>query len=261
MLSLRDTQRAFCSAMLSGDAACMKDSVRDAGIPAEQRLQIYGNSSRIGFLAAMQATYPVIKQLAGEQWFEQRARHYQLLFPSRSGDLQYVGSSFAEFLQAELAGTDFEYFADVARLEWAYQEVLIAADSATFDLAELGTVAANDYECLMLTPRSALRLIESAFPILAIWQAHQPGANSIEIRLDAGASRVLLTRHTDHVELRELPPATAALLEQCLRGVVLGAAVDAVTASHHDVDLSACLQQLMTLRCFARFHLQPPGFR
>jgi len=249
MISLRDAQRAFGSAVLSGDSACMAELVQDAGIPAAQRVQIYGNSSRIGFLAALQATYPVIEQLAGAQWFEQRARQYQLKFPSRRGDLQYVGIHFAEFLQAELSDTNFEYFVDVARLEWAYQEVLVAADSATLDLAKLGSVSVDDYERLLLVPRPALRVVASPYSILSIWKAHQPGADGIEIDLNAGV-RALLIRRDDHVELRELSAASFALLEQCLQGVALGAALTAMQVDN-DFDLSATLQELMALACFS----------
>jgi len=260
MISLRDTQRAFCSAVLSGNAACMTALVPDAGIPAALRVQIYGNSNRLGFLAAMQATYPVIERLSGEAWFEQRVRLYQLRFPSRSGDLQHVGSHFAEFLQAELSGTDYEYFAEVAKLEWAYQDVLTAADSGVLDPSALGAVAADEYEHLVFAPRTALRLVESPYPILAIWKAHQPDADLVQISLDSGPSRVLLIRCIDHVELRELSPASFALLGQFVRGAAFGAAVEVVAANHVDFDLNNTLRQLISLECFAGFHVRATDF-
>ena len=255
MISLRDTQRAFCSAMFSGDASWMTQLVLADGVPVEQRMQIYANSNRLGFLAAMQSTFPVIEKLAGDAWFEQRVRRYQLQFPSRCGDLQYVGSRFAEFLRAELAGTDFEYFVDVARLEWAYQEVLIAAESDVLDPAVLGAVAAEDYERLVFAPRTALRLIESPYPVLAIWQAHQPGAAEADISLDAGPSRVLLIRRDDHVEMRELSAASAGLLGQCLQSVCLGEAVETLAAAQVDFELGSALRQLVGLSSFSAFHL------
>lgn len=256
MISLRDTQRAFCSAVLSGDMNCMASLVRGEDVPSEQRMQIYSNSNRLGFLAAMQATYPVIERLGGEQWFEQRARQYQLRFPSRSGDLQHVGAHFAEFLQAELSDTQYEYFSDVAQLEWAYQEVLTAAESVALDPAALSAIAADDYEHLVFVPRPALRLVESRYPILAIWKAHQPGTDLVDINLASGPSRILLIRCIDHVELRELSAAGFALLEQFTQGTFFGAAVEAVEASHAEFDLSASLRQLVSLECFAGFRLR-----
>src|SRR5262249_30063472 len=150
---------------------------------------------------------------------------------------------FAEFLAADLANTDYAYFADVARLEWAYQEVLTAAEQAPLDPAALGVVAADDYAQLILTPRPALRLVKSGYPILAIWQANQPtvAPDAPAVRLDAGASRVLVIRRTDHVELRELAEPCFLLLEQFLRQVPLGDAADAVASS----DFGSILQQLI----------------
>ncbi len=130
MPSLRDTQTAFCAAILSGAADSMLQLVRDDGITAEQRIQIYLNNNRVGSLATLQATYPVIERLGGADWFRQSSTQYQIQFPSRSGDLQYLGEKYPAFLRVYLADTDYAYFADVAALEWAYQEVLTAAERA-----------------------------------------------------------------------------------------------------------------------------------
>jgi hypothetical protein len=234
----------------------MAQLVRDDGIPSAQRLQIYSNSIRLGFLAAMQATYPVIEQLGGADWFAQHARAYQLRYPSPSGDLQNVGARFTDYLQTELSGSDYEYFVDVARLEWAYQHALTAAESVALDSAALANIAADDYEHLVFAPRAALRLVASAYPIFAIWQAHQPNAPVIKLNLDAGPSHVLVIRRDDHVELRELPAASSALLKQCMQGTAFGAAVEIVAAQQPDFDLGASLRQLLSLSCFTTVHVR-----
>lgn len=251
MPSLREVQRAFARAMRSGDAD-VTELVRDDGIPAAQRMQIYRNNHRAGVLAALAATYPVIVRLGGEDWFAQCAAQYLQRFPSRCGDLQFAGDRFAQFLAADLANTDFAYFADVARLEWAYQEVLTAAEQAPLHPASLDAVTADDYAQLILVPRPALRLVESPHPILAIWQANQLAADPERaVRLDAGGSRVLVIRRADHVELRELASASAVLLEQFLRGSPLGIAADAVAGS----EFAAALQRLFALQTLGAFHL------
>jgi len=251
--SLREVQRAFASALLSGDAAPVNELVRDDGIAPAQRMQIYRNNHRAGVRAALAATYPVIARLGGDDWFAQSVAQYQRRFPSRCGDLQFAGDRYPQFLAADLADTDYAYFADVARLEWAYQEVLTASERAPLDPAALGAVADDDYAQIIFVPRPALRLIASRYPILAIWQANQPDADParLAVRLDAGVSRVLVVRRADHVELRELAPASFVLLEQFLRGISLGLAADAVAA----VDLGTALQHLLALETLSDFHL------
>jgi len=257
MLSLRDTQAAILAAIVADDAAPALRLVREDGLAADQRLQIYRNNHRLGSLAALQATYPVIERLGGADWFAQRAAQYVRRFPSRSGDLQNLGGEFAGFLRTDLAGTAYTYFADVAELEWAYQLVLTAEERAPADLGVLRAVAAEDYERLLFVPRPAVRLVQSPYPLLAIWQANQPGAaaGQAEIRLDAGAARVLLIRRTQHVELRNLSAGGYRLLQQFQLGVTLGAAVEAIAADFPGFDLQTCLNEVLALEAIADIEL------
>jgi hypothetical protein len=232
VLSLRDTQAAFCAAVLSGDTQPILRLVQDEGIAPEQRMQIYRNNNRLGFLATLQATYPVI-------------------------ELQYLGERYPEFLQMDLANTDYAYFADVAALEWAYQLVLTAEERPPVDLDVLRRIAPEDYDRLLFVPRPALRLVDSPYPIFAIWQGNQPSAPAgrAAIRLDAGASRVLLIRRVNHVELRELSAGSHRLLRQFQLGAALGPAAASTAADISLFDLNVCLKELMALETIADIEL------
>lgn len=252
MLSLRDTQAAFSAAIRADDPGLLADLVEDGGIAPERRIQVYRNNHRLGALATMQATYPVIERLGGTDWFAQSTAHYQAMYPSRSGDLQYLGEKYPEFLRLDLAGTSHAYFADVAELEWAYQLVLTAEERAPVDLAVLRAVAPQDYDRLVFVPRPALRFVASAFPIFAIWHANQPSVQEVPtIRLDANPSRVLLIRCKDHVELRELSEGSGLLLQQWLLGTPLGAAAAAAAAESGAFNLQSCLQEFLGLEAIA----------
>src|SRR5207249_149984 len=102
----------------------LTSDIIENGISAEHRFNIYRNNAREGFLSALEATFPVLVALGGRDWFRQRGKAYRDAHSSRSGDLYHVGEHLPTFLATELAGTPHEYFVDVARLEWAYQEVL-----------------------------------------------------------------------------------------------------------------------------------------
>jgi hypothetical protein len=259
--SLRDTQRAFGNALLGGNAASMAALVREDGFSVAERVGIYVNNSRIGFEQALAATYPVIQRLGGAAWFTQQARDYQLRFPSRCGDLQYVGQHFPAYLQAGLAGSDHEYFVDVAWLEWAYQETLVAARGETLDPATLANVPEKDYASIAFIAHPTLRLVASAFPVLAIWQANQgeSDAHAAETSLADGADRLVLVRRATHVELRRLPDADYALLEQFTLGTTLGEAAKAVAARHPDFDLPASLRLLVSLNLFSAIEVRDAG--
>jgi hypothetical protein len=257
MPALPELQQAVLGAILTGDAGPVGGFVREDGIPAARRLQIYGNNARENFLATMRAAYPVIGRLGGTAWFEQTAGRYRAWRPSRCGDLQYVGEQFPAFLGLELAGSDYGYFRDVARLEWAYQEVLTAADAPVLDLSRLAAVAPDDYLRLQFVLHPALRTVASVAPVLAIWRANQPedGAFGAAVDLDSGPSRVLLTRQRDHVELRECPPGLFTLVRALAAGRSLDTAAALATQAAPGFDLAAGLQRLAALGALVDFRL------
>jgi hypothetical protein len=252
--SLRELQIAFLDGTLHGYPAQIASLIAASELAPEARIAIYANNAREGFLQALAATFPVIEQLAGEDWFRQTGREYMRRHPSRSGNLQYVGERFALFLDDLLRGTDYAYFADVARLEWAYQEVLVAADHPTFDLDALSSVPPDDYGSLVFRVHPAVRLVESRYPVLAIWRANQPGATAAQpISLDAGAARVLVARRDDHVELREIPAADFALLAAFTRGATLGQAFELAAQADETADLALALGRVVKWQTLVDF--------
>ena len=129
MASLRDLQAGFASVLRGAPAAAMAQCVVANGIDPERRLGIYVNNVRENFQGTLEAAYPVVLRLAGRDWFRQAGRRYQLAHPSRHGNLHHLGRQYADWLATEIGDGPYAYFADVARLEWAYQEVLVAAEA------------------------------------------------------------------------------------------------------------------------------------
>ena len=249
MASLRDLQSAFASAVRFGDAGLVAPFVVDDGIDAERRVGIYANNVRENFLATLEATFPVLVRLAGRDWLRQNGTAYLRTNPSRSGNLHYVGERYAAFLESGLAGTPYAYFADVARLEWAYQEVLVAAEPGSLDLASLATIAPERQGEIVFGLSLAARLVTSAYPLLAIWKANQPGAadDGRTIRLDEGPSRVLVIRRSDHVELRELPEGEFEFLAAVARACTVESAAAAARQADPSFDLPTSLVRLLRL--------------
>ena len=255
---LRDLQSAFADAVVYGDASAIAPFVVPNGLDPARRIAIYANNVRENGLATLEAGFPVLVRLAGHDWFRQTAAAYLRRHPSRSGNLHYLGARLPEYLEAELAETPYAYFADVARLEWAYQEVLVAAEPSALDLNALAAIPLARQTDLVLEASSASRLVGSVWPLLAIWRANQPGEDSHEtISLDAGASRLLVIRGGDHVELRELPVGEFALLEAVARGVGLVDAAAAALVADPTFELVAALPRLVRLGAITGFHLRP----
>lgn len=253
--SLRELQVAFLDSTLRGYPAQISSLIAASELAPEARIAIYANNAREGFLTALAATFPVIERLAGRDWFRQTGREYMRRYPSRSGNLHFVGERFATYLDDLMLGTQHAYFADVARLEWAYQEVLIAADHPSFEISALSSVSPDDHGSLMFRVHPALRLVESRHPVLAIWKANQPGTAEVAppISLDAGAARVLIIRREDHVELRELSAAGFAMLAAFQRGATLAEAFEVAGQADETADLAALLGHAVKLQTLVDF--------
>ncbi len=261
MMSLHELQHSFIEAILDDDCATLDTEIVSNGMRPARRLQIYRNNARANFLSALRATFPVVARLSGDDWFEQTAHRYHAAHPSRSGDLQYVGKLFAEFLATQLQEGAYRYFSDVAQLEWAYQEVLTSAECSGGTLQQLNALSAYAQEHVIFRLHPAARWIRSEFPILPIWKANQPDAKQVAVNLDSGRSQVLLIRRDDHVELREIGVAEFALLQLFSSGLVLGRVAEQFSVELPTHDFGRTLMRLAELGVIDDFTLPPdlPG--
>lgn len=188
--------------------------------PQDARLAIYHGAVRANWARALAAAYPVVKRLVGDAFFDAAAEAYGMAHPSRSGDLGAFGERFAGFLAAHAPAAGLAYLPDVARLEWAVYESAAAADAAPFDFAALRAVPADRHGAVRLRLHPAVRLLESAHPVLAIWEANQADRDGTPGRLE-GADRVLVARRALEPAPRALAPAEWRLLDGLARGLTL----------------------------------------
>jgi hypothetical protein len=260
MISLRDLQRDFLGCALGDTAVGARPWVVANGLSADQRLRIYRNNAAVGFEKAMQATFPALVRLGGLDWFNQMARAYQRVNPSRSGDLNDVGGEFAAFLSVQLKGGDYEYFGDVALLEWTYQECLGESAVSPDNLERLALHLQGDLSQLRFRVAATTRAIESIYPLFEIWnQNRSERAESAVIDLRRGASRVLVIRRIDHVEVREVSAPVFRLLQAFAAGSTMLEAAAVITETQRDADFSDVLTRLFGLGVLVGFQLTAIG--
>lgn len=226
------------------------------GLLPATAISIYANNARANFTHTLKLTYPAVSRLVGEDYFRQCARRFHTMHPSRSGDLQHVGRGFADFLETVHGADAFNYLAAVAQLEWAYQEALIEAELGALDLNRLTQVQPRDYLKLRFGLQPSVRLLESAFPILAIWEANV-GGESTEDRIDlrAGGDRLLLVRAFRGVRIHRLALGELVFLTRLRARDVFGAAVEASTEADPAFDPAAALRKFVALHTIVDFHL------
>jgi hypothetical protein len=223
--SLLEVQARFAAAM-RGERGLAEADVVDGGIEAAARLAIYRNNARAMFDGALERTYPVLRRRVGEDYFRQLTRGYRERFPSRSGDLHWIGEHFARYLAATEAGSGYEWLAELAELEWACECALICAREQPVEPQVLVRLAPDDLARARLRLQPSLHCVASNYPVLEVWRANQPEADGHAVDLERGGQCVLVSCGPDGLELAEAPAAALEFTRLLKAGTPLGAAVE-----------------------------------
>jgi hypothetical protein len=255
VLALRDLQLRFAEALFDGTDDRVEAQIVANGLPVAERVEIYRNNLRAGFIKALAIGFPVVERLVGVDYFRQLALDFLRACPSRAGNLHHIGGPFVPFLRERFASAEYAYLADVAALEWAYEEVFIAPDAEPISLEALRDVEPASYEHLRFDLHPACTLVKSTYPIVRIWRANQPEASGEEtIDLRDGGDNVLVLRAPDGIQLHRLPSGDFAALDALARGLPLGAALEAAQSADTTFDLGAALRCFMSLNLLVRLH-------
>ena len=169
------------------------EALYDEAPPPDPRLAIYHRNARANWRGALSAAYPTVRRLVGAAFFDIACDAYARAHPSRSGDLAAFGGELARFLAGYGPAAALDYLPDVARLDWAVHESFLAADAGPIDLAALSRVPEARYAGLRFILHPAARLLQSAHPVVAIWEANRADRDGTPDRAE-GADRVLVAR-------------------------------------------------------------------
>ena len=246
MPALRDLQQDFVAALLAEDGAAPAFATTPPA-SAGERVAIYRRAMFANYRSALAATYPVVKKLVGAPFFDGAVDAFVRAHPSRSGDLNVYGSEFGAFLAGYPPAADLPYLPDVARLEWAVDEVARAADDAAVPddvLAAFAAIPPAGLPDIRIVPAQACRIVASRFPILRIWRINQEDAPPDDrVSLDEGGVAVLVRRDARGITLTPLAPGEQAWLAALATGATLGAAIDAARVADANFDLATALRE------------------
>lgn len=260
MPRLLDIQRGMQAAILGRrdgrsppDAPTLDAMIDGRGLPADRRLAIHRNTTRITLTEALATTYPVVARLVGEEFFAHLAGVYLQAHPPRHGCLLDLGAGFAAVLAAHPSAETLPYLADVARLEWAWHQVLHEAEDPALSPSDLAALGPEGFATLVLAPLPAARLITSPWPVETIWRANQPEiTDPPPLSLDQGPTRLLVLRPGVDVLFLRLSVGEAALVAALFQEAPLGEAAAVATAADPEFDLGPAMARLLGLGVFRR---------
>ncbi len=245
---LDDLQRAFAAALLDLDAATTRAGTALVGggkLTAERRLEIYRFNVLANLCGALKDIYPVVLAIVGETFFQHAAEQFVRAHPSRSGDLNKFGADWPSFLAAYPHATELPYLRDVAAVEWAWHEAFHSAESPRFDLSRLAEVPPETQGSLQFVLHPSVRLIQSRYPTLRIWEVNQPNfAGEIDVVWeDAPASFLIHRDIADGVSvvIKQISDAGFVFLLALERSATFEEAASDALDVHSDFDLQGFL--------------------
>lgn len=260
MMQLADAQKLFANALfdVTAEPQVLPVFKGDAHV-VEQRFALYRGNLTATWDKTLSAAYPVLKALVGEEFFGGLTRAYGKAYPSQLGDLNRFGAQFAEFLMAFPHVSDYPYFPDMARLEWALHRAHYADSASVFNPADIAQLAPERLDDVRLLMHPALSLIESDWAIVQLWQAHLPdGEHSFPLEMQ-NKNYALVARPQWKAVVLPIEPSAYAALHALQNRQTLGAALDAALEIDTAFDFGLHLQQWLQHAIFSgvEFSNQP----
>jgi hypothetical protein len=242
-------QDGFARALLADDSAGLAPEI--ARLAAQPGFAVYRNTVMKGCIDALQANYPSIARLVGDEWFRAAAAIYVRANLPRHPTLADYGADFAAFLASFPPAAELPYLPGVARLDRFWTEAHAAYDETPVEAAAVASLAPDALRRTVLRPHASARWAWfDAQPIATIWRRNRyPGgadAGEIEWRGEG----VLIVRPQAAVEYTELDAAACAFLDACAAGGTLGEAAAAALAVRADADLAALMTRLLEAEAF-----------
>jgi hypothetical protein len=260
MRPLPELQADFASAILREDEAPVASLIVADGLPPAARVQVYRNHVLSSLTSTLETTYPVVCRLVDRRFFGFVADRYIRSQPPTGPCLFEYGAGLADFLAGFPPCAGYPYLPDVARLEWAMNAALHAADVPAMAAGALAAVPPADVGRLVFRLDPSAAWLRSPWPIDRVWQANQAGADpDALVDLAAGEARLEIRRQGDRVSFRRLEAAAFAFRAGLGRGSTLEVAADAALAEDEAFDLTAALRALLDETLLVGFSFVPEG--
>lgn len=226
---------------------------------ADRGLKTY--RANAGALAerALSAAYPTVAALVGDESFAALARDFWQQHAPARGDIGEWGDALPAFIAGSTALADEPYLADSARLDWLVHQATRAADAsaAASDWQQLGR---TDPTQVHLCPAPGAALLGSAWPVVAIFQAHQQQSDDrfAPVREAFAAGRgdnAFVWRDGPAVRVERVDAADAAFLRALIDGLTLGDALDRMASGFA---FEVWLARAITARWIAAIDVHEP---
>jgi len=256
-MNLREIQDSFSDALNSQDESADYDLLpaidHTLELAAIDRIDIYRTSVHQGHANALKDIFKVCEKIVGERFFRVMAQCYFNEFKSTSPDAGNFGRFFPQFVKHYEHAKPLRYLPDVAKLELAWYDCFCGSEYKPLDLEGLAAISEEDADKLCFSLPGNAYLLQSAFPIIKIWQSAQDDYEGDEtVNLDMGEDRVLVWRRGIEIFIEKLTDDEYEFCHACDEGYTLGA----IQEKFPTLDVSALLPAVCQRGWLSKFTLR-----
>ena len=242
------SQPIFASAF----AAPLLDPHREIPLDVQhrkpKRYAVYRNNVTIALVRAMEANFPAIRRLLGEENFFGFAREFVQVHPPQLPLMFMYGDKFPDFLEGRTELTEFPYLGDVARLEQICRLAYHEADSPSLAAGDISNLDPEQLGLMVLKPHPALAFLQSLYSVNSILVANKE--NEVAHVDPTQPEWVVVTRPAFTVETRSVPEATFVFLQKLSGGEAFGSAAESAFALDPAFDLASGISTMMNSGAF-----------
>lgn len=213
----------FALAVLNPDLTIPAGLVDAKGRPAGCRFDVYRNTVVSGLTEVLEAGFPVVRKLVGDQFFAAMAAEFLRHNPPRSRLMMLYGDAFPGFLQAFPPVAHLGYLPDVAKLELTLRQSYHAADRQSVPAERLAAIAPSRYSQISLLLAPSVFALTSDWPVLSIWRSNTDPADG---QPPMGREDVLVMRPGFDPQAHQLAPGGAQFVQALQSGMLLARAIE-----------------------------------
>jgi hypothetical protein len=237
----------FATALLDPDAPLPEGIIASHGITPSERFAVYRNNVVQGLITALEARFPIVRRVVGEEFFAAAARVHAMRNPPHSPIMALYGEDFPDFLASFAPCAELPYLADLARIETARTRAYHAADAEPLPAETFANLLAGDLAGLRMKLHPSLSIIASPHPVATIF-AMNNGAQPFET-FDAletwEGEELFVARVHDNVDVCLLPPGGADFLATLAARATLAEATEAGLGANPEFNLAVMLACLI----------------
>ncbi len=240
---------AFSHAVLNPDLDAPQGLLGPQTGKADRRYAVYRNNVTVSLIGALEANFPAVRRLVGEEFFAGMAKLFVRAHPPKSRLLAEYGGDLAAFIETFVPLKAYPYIPDVARLERLWLDSYHELDAPVLDGAELAALPPEELFATRFIAHPATRLLASNYSAVTIMSANR--AEGEVPPIDPSKPEFgLVTRPHLAVDVRLISAASLLFFTRLIAGSTLAQAAEAALAGDAGFDLPGNLQGMLTAGIF-----------